>query len=77
MKLFLPLLLLLCSGCATATIETATVEGKLCKATYVTLFRDTDTSSMSACGGKGGSTGARANTELIEAFMQALVRVPK
>jgi hypothetical protein len=73
---YLLILSLLVSGCATATIETTTVEGKLCRATYVSVFKDTDASSMSACGGKGSATGSRSNTDLLEALLP-LLSVPK
>jgi hypothetical protein len=70
----LPLLLitlLLCS-CSTATIKTVTEDGRLCEATYASVMKETDTTSLSACGAKGGTTGSKVNTALFEAFMQVM-----
>lgn len=71
-------LLLLLAGCATATITTKTVDGKVveCSGTYLSLFRDLDSVTLSACGGRGGSTGAKINTQVADLLLKALVAVP-
>ena len=62
------LLLLLLSGCATASIKTSSVDGKVvaCEGYYTTLFKDIDAVNLSACGGATAK-------ELLKA---ALVAVP-
>jgi uncharacterized protein YceK len=76
-KLVILLILLICSGCASASIKTTTAEGKLCEAYYVSFFKDISEASMSACGAKGGASGSQVNTAILDAFLQALMAVPK
>ena len=78
-KLFsLILLSLLLSACATATITTKSVDGKVteCTGSYVSLLKDTDTLSLAACGGKGNSAGSKANTVLIQELLKLLLAAP-
>jgi hypothetical protein len=77
MRYLLLIILLLCSGCATATIKTTTAEGKLCEATYFSVLKDVGEAGMSACGGKGGAVNSKVNTEMLNAFMSAILAVPK
>jgi len=73
------LMLLLClslSGCAAATIQTETPEGKKCVGSYFSLFRDIDEMSLSACGSKGSSTGSKANTVLMQELLKVMIPVP-
>ena len=73
------LLLLLLSGCATASIKTSSVDGKVvaCEGYYTTLFKDIDAVNLSACGGKGNAAGSKVNTLLLQELLKAaLVAVP-
>jgi hypothetical protein len=77
MRSLLLITLLFCSGCATATISTATPDGKTCEATYFSIFKDITSPEMNACGAHGSATNSVANTALLEAFLQVLASVPK
>jgi hypothetical protein len=70
--ILLPLIL---SGCATATITTKSVDGKVseCAATYFSFFKASDESSLSACGAKGKTSGSESNTALLQEIVK---RVP-
>lgn len=71
----LSLLLLILNSCATANISTKSVDGKVveCSGSYYSMLRDIDSMSLSACGGKGGSTGSKSNTAMIESMMKFIM----
>jgi hypothetical protein len=68
----------LLAGCATATIQTEKVDGKTtkCSGTYFSVLRDIDSMSMSACGGKGGSTGSKVNSALAQELFKVMLAAP-
>jgi len=71
--------LLISSGCASASITTKHgADGKQtdCTAQYMSLFREVDTASMSACGGKGSAAGVKVNNELAGALLKSLLVTP-
>ena len=78
MKRSLILLCLFLNGCATASITTKSVDGKVteCTGSYYSVFRDLDSMSLSACGGKGGSTGSRVNSVMAQELIKVLLAVP-
>lgn len=68
------LVLTLLSGCATATVKARYgPDGKIqeCEGSYASLFRDTDTTNLKACGAAGGSTGGKVNADLLKALLSA------
>jgi len=69
--LLISLPILLCSGCAVASIKTETQEGKTCTGYYASIFKDIDTTSMSACGAKGSSAGSKVNSTLLQELIKA------
>jgi hypothetical protein len=73
MRYLLLITLLLCSGCATATIKTTTSEGKLCEASYTSFFKDVGEAGMSACGAKGSAVNSKVNTELLNVLIKAMI----
>jgi len=78
MKYLLFGIAILLSSCSTANIHTKTVDGKIteCSASYFSAFKEVDTSSMSACGGRGGTTGSKINTALAGELFKTLISVP-
>jgi len=78
MKLILLLIAASLCSCSTANISTKHVDGKIveCQASYFSAFKEMDTASMSACGGKGGTAGTKVNTALAGELFKALVMVP-
>lgn len=77
-NLLLIVLLLLCSGCATACITTKSVDGKVveCSGSYFSIFRDIDALNISACGGRGNSSGSKVNSAMAQELFKALLTVP-
>jgi hypothetical protein len=74
MKIIL-LLLLFLNGCAVASINTKSVDGKVveCSGYYLSTFKDIDSMSLSACGSKGSGAGSKVNTALIQELLKTLM----
>ena len=70
--------LLCCSGCAIANISTKSVDGKIteCNGSYYSMLRDVDAMNLSACGGKGGSTGSKVNSVMAQELIRVLLAAP-
>jgi len=62
------------SGCASFSVETAQPDGTLCKASYTSAFKAFDTATGQACGATGGADNSRGDTELANALTGALIR---
>ena len=79
MKKFLLLIpILLLSACATANIATKSIDGKVieCTGSYISILKDTDILSLSACGSKGNSAGSKTNTVLAQELFKLLLAAP-
>lgn len=61
------------SACSMASIESTTVDNQPCNASYVSIFKSSDSIDMSACGAQGNATGSQAD-ELSQAILSAAIK---